>query len=119
MRFVEKSDKKSIDAILIHYSGISTASSSGWSYRRPRLKVETYGHHNRDMNAKLYRSCTAPLDVLKIRLQLQIYSLSDPLSNRNSARVARYSIGNTFKKILHDEGITVGSDQAVESAAGH
>ena len=29
------------------------------------------------------RFCIAPLDVVKIRLQLQIHSLSDPLSHRS------------------------------------
>ncbi|KAF6236527.1 hypothetical protein HO173_005308 [Letharia columbiana] len=56
--------------------------------------------------AAIAESCIAPLDVLKIRLQLQIHSLSDPLSSRDSARAARYGIGNTFKSILLDEGIT-------------
>ena len=50
------------------------------------------------------RLCIAPLDVLKIRLQLQIHSLSDPL---DAACKARYGTIATFKNILRDEGITV------------
>ena len=68
---------------------------------------------------KSYRSCIAPLDVLKIRLQLQIHSVSDPFSSRRSARAASYGISDTFRNIIRDEGITVGTDQGAESAAGH
>ena len=68
--------------------------------------------------AELHRSCIAPLDVLKIRLQLQIHSLSDPVSTRGSARAARPGIGGTFMDIVRNEGITVGLDQRVEHAAG-
>lgn len=49
----------------------------------------------------------APLDVLKIRLQLQIHSLSDPLSTRTTAGKIRPSTVNTFKEILVNEGVTV------------
>ena len=54
------------------------------------------------------RFCIAPLDVLKIRLQLQIHSLSDPL---NAVRKARYGTAATFKNILRDEGVTVNDSQ--------
>lgn len=42
--------------------------------------------------------------MLKIRLQLQIHSLSDPL---DAARKARYGTVATFRNILRDEGVTV------------
>jgi solute carrier family 25 thiamine pyrophosphate transporter 19 len=48
----------------------------------------------------------APLDVIKIRLQLQIHSLSDPLSVRNvHGPVYKGTLG-TLKQILRQEGIT-------------
>ncbi|KAF1996812.1 mitochondrial carrier [Amniculicola lignicola CBS 123094] len=52
------------------------------------------------------RFVIAPLDVIKIRLQLQVHSLSDPLSVRGiTGPVYKGTIG-TLKKILRDEGIT-------------
>lgn len=52
------------------------------------------------------RFCIAPLDVLKIRLQLQIHALPDPSSSRtNVSQVQRGTI-RTFKSILRDEGVT-------------
>lgn len=52
------------------------------------------------------RFVIAPLDVIKIRLQLQIHSLSDPLSVRNvNGPVYKGTLG-TLKQILHEEGIT-------------
>ncbi|KAK4697615.1 hypothetical protein P7C71_g488, partial [Lecanoromycetidae sp. Uapishka_2] len=48
----------------------------------------------------------APLDVLKIRLQLQNHSLVDTLSRRDKAGKARYSAVGTYKTILRNEGIT-------------
>jgi len=48
----------------------------------------------------------APLDVVKIRLQLQIHSLSDPLSVRNvNGPVYKGTLG-TIKQILQQEGVT-------------
>lgn len=48
----------------------------------------------------------APLDVIKIRLQLQIHSLSDPLSYRGlDGPVYKGTLG-TLKQILRQEGIT-------------
>lgn len=48
----------------------------------------------------------APLDVIKIRLQLQIHSLSDPLSVKNvNGPVYKGTLG-TLKQILQEEGIT-------------
>jgi solute carrier family 25 thiamine pyrophosphate transporter 19 len=48
----------------------------------------------------------APLDVIKIRLQLQIHSLSDPTSYRGvNGPVYKGTLG-TFKQILREEGIT-------------
>lgn len=48
----------------------------------------------------------APLDVIKIRLQLQVHSLSDPLSVRGvNGPVYKGTLG-TLKYILREEGIT-------------
>jgi solute carrier family 25 (mitochondrial thiamine pyrophosphate transporter), member 19 len=48
----------------------------------------------------------APLDVIKIRLQLQIHSLSDPLSYHNvNGPVYKGTLG-TLKRILREEGLT-------------
>jgi solute carrier family 25 thiamine pyrophosphate transporter 19 len=48
----------------------------------------------------------APLDVIKIRLQLQIHSLSDPLSYRGlQGPVYKGTLG-TLKQILREEGLT-------------
>ncbi|KAJ4372513.1 mitochondrial thiamine pyrophosphate transporter [Neocucurbitaria cava] len=48
----------------------------------------------------------APLDVIKIRLQLQIHSLSDPLSVRDvNGPVYKGTLG-TLKQILREEGVT-------------
>jgi len=53
------------------------------------------------------RFCVAPLDVLKIRLQLQIHSLSDPLSHQHLRGGPVYKgIAGTLKQILREEGIT-------------
>lgn len=52
----------------------------------------------------------APLDVLKIRLQLQIHTLSDPSSQASASaagHLLRRGTIQTFKRILHDEGVTV------------
>lgn len=51
------------------------------------------------------RFCVAPLDVIKIRLQLQIHSLSDPLSPSKPRPIYTSTLG-TFKSILREEGIT-------------
>lgn len=48
----------------------------------------------------------APLDVIKIRLQLQIHSLSDPTSYHGvNGPVYKGTLG-TFRQILREEGIT-------------
>ena len=108
----------SVDTMLTGYPGISTASSSRRRNSGPRLEVEIYGHREQiGLIAESYRFCIAPLDVLKIRLQLQIYPLPDPSSSGDKARVAQYGIGNTFKSIVRNEGIRVGPDQSVRSAA--
>lgn len=118
MRYVEHHGYIfSIDAMLTGYSGISTASSSRRRDCGPRLEVVTSGHRRQiGMIAEPYRFCIAPLDVLKIRLQLQIYPLPDPSSSGDKARVAQYGIGNTFKSIVRNEGIRVGPDQSVRTA---
>jgi hypothetical protein len=56
------------------------------------------------------RFVVAPLDVIKIRLQLQIHSLSDPLSRQRAIVGPTYkgTIG-TLKHILREEGLTVSS----------
>lgn len=51
--------------------------------------------------------CIAPLDVIKIRLQLQTHSLSDPLSHYGySGPVYKGTLG-TLRAILQQEGLTV------------
>ncbi|KAF2281336.1 mitochondrial carrier [Westerdykella ornata] len=51
------------------------------------------------------RFVIAPLDVIKIRLQLQVHSLSDPLSVHGiKGPIYRGTLG-TFKDIVRDEGI--------------
>ncbi|KAF2634349.1 mitochondrial thiamine pyrophosphate carrier 1 [Massarina eburnea CBS 473.64] len=52
------------------------------------------------------RFVIAPLDVIKIRLQLQVHSLSDPLSHRGvDGPIYKGTIG-TLKRILREEGLT-------------
>ncbi|KAL7789437.1 mitochondrial carrier [Trichoderma ceciliae] len=51
------------------------------------------------------RFIVAPLDVVKIRLQLQPYSLSDPLAPLREAPAYRGTV-HTIKHILKHEGIT-------------
>ncbi|KAL7912096.1 mitochondrial carrier [Trichoderma velutinum] len=51
------------------------------------------------------RFIVAPLDVVKIRLQLQPYSLSDPLAPLREAPAYR-GTGHTLKHILKHEGLT-------------
>ncbi|KAF2750979.1 mitochondrial deoxynucleotide carrier [Sporormia fimetaria CBS 119925] len=52
------------------------------------------------------RFVIAPLDVIKIRLQLQVHSMSDPTSIRDlKGPVYRGTLG-TLKHILREEGIT-------------
>ncbi len=104
-------------ATLLTASGFEDAGSDGRSYRRPCVTV---GNHTR-LRAILSRSwrsrfCIAPLDVLKIRLQLRIYSLSDPI---DAARKARYGTVATFKNILRDEGATVRIVLAKATAQRH
>ncbi|KAI9824268.1 MAG: mitochondrial thiamine pyrophosphate transporter [Thelocarpon impressellum] len=50
--------------------------------------------------------CIAPLDVVKIRLQLQTHSLSDPLTHRNVKGPIYKGTLPTIKTILKDEGLT-------------
>ena len=51
------------------------------------------------------RFCIAPLDVLKIRLQLQIHSLNEPLSARTTLGKTPRTAVDTCKKILREEGL--------------
>ena len=55
----------------------------------------------------MLRFCVAPLDVLKIRLQLQTHSLSDPLSIREHRGPVYSGTWHTFRTIVKDEGVTV------------
>ncbi|KAL3467324.1 mitochondrial carrier domain-containing protein [Aspergillus heterothallicus] len=52
------------------------------------------------------RFCIAPLDVVKIRLQLQIHSLSDPTSHAHITGPVYKGTLSTIKTILREEGIT-------------
>ena len=52
------------------------------------------------------RFCVAPLDVVKIRLQLQPHSLSDPLSYRDVTGPTYKGIIPTLRTIARQEGIT-------------
>lgn len=64
-----------------------------------RRKSETDGYKS--------RFCIAPLDVVKIRLQLQIHSLSDPLSHRDVKGPIYKGTISTLVAIARQEGITV------------
>ena len=57
--------------------------------------------------SSINRFCIAPLDVVKIRLQLQSHSLSDPLTKRNVTGPIYKGTLPTLKAILEQEGITV------------
>ncbi|PYI09679.1 mitochondrial carrier [Aspergillus sclerotiicarbonarius CBS 121057] len=52
------------------------------------------------------RFCVAPLDVVKIRLQLQIHSLSDPTSHHNVTGPIYKGTLSTMRAIIRQEGIT-------------
>lgn len=53
------------------------------------------------------RFCIAPLDVVKIRLQLQIHSLSDPASHRTVVGPVYKGTLPTLRAIAREEGIKV------------
>lgn len=53
------------------------------------------------------RFCIAPLDVVKIRLQLQVHSLSDPASHHNVNGPVYKGTLSTMQAIVRQEGITV------------
>ena len=53
------------------------------------------------------RFCIAPLDVVKIRLQLQVHSLSDPLSHTDVRGPVYKGTLSTLKTIVREEGVTV------------
>jgi solute carrier family 25 thiamine pyrophosphate transporter 19 len=53
------------------------------------------------------RFCIAPLDVVKIRLQLQIHSLSDPLTRHLANGPVYKGTLSTMQAIVKHEGITV------------
>ncbi|KAJ5273643.1 mitochondrial thiamine pyrophosphate transporter [Penicillium angulare] len=52
------------------------------------------------------RFCIAPLDVVKIRLQLQIHSLSDPASHASIEGPVYKGTLSTMRAIVRQEGIT-------------
>ncbi|KAJ5521144.1 hypothetical protein N7463_001597 [Penicillium fimorum] len=52
------------------------------------------------------RFCIAPLDVVKIRLQLQIHSLSDPASHQSVNGPVYKGTLSTMRTIMKQEGIT-------------
>ncbi|KAF7594982.1 mitochondrial thiamine pyrophosphate transporter [Aspergillus hancockii] len=52
------------------------------------------------------RFCVAPLDVVKIRLQLQIHSLSDPTSHHGIQGPIYKGTLSTIRSILRTEGLT-------------
>ncbi|KAJ5703202.1 Mitochondrial thiamine pyrophosphate carrier 1 [Penicillium malachiteum] len=52
------------------------------------------------------RFCIAPLDVVKIRLQLQIHSLSDPASHSTVVGPVYKGTLSTMRAIVRQEGIT-------------
>ncbi|KAF2109475.1 mitochondrial deoxynucleotide carrier [Lophiotrema nucula] len=52
------------------------------------------------------RFVIAPLDVIKIRLQLQVHSMSDPTSMRGIAGPVYKGTLGTLKQILREEGLT-------------
>ncbi|KAJ5190060.1 Mitochondrial carrier protein [Penicillium cf. griseofulvum] len=52
------------------------------------------------------RFCIAPLDVVKIRLQLQIHSLSDPASHLSVKGPVYKGTLSTMRTIMKQEGIT-------------
>ncbi|KAI1090617.1 mitochondrial thiamine pyrophosphate carrier 1 [Rostrohypoxylon terebratum] len=68
-----------------------------------RLQVVTAGA----TAGLISRFVVAPLDVVKIRLQLQIHSLSDPLSqvDLRGSPIYKGTIG-TFRHIVANEGVT-------------
>lgn len=77
------------------------------------------GHHLKDEGSRLQvmlaggsaglisRFCIAPLDVVKIRLQLQIHSLSDPVSHHSVSGPVYKGTLSTMREIVRQEGITV------------
>ncbi|KAL1975916.1 hypothetical protein VTN31DRAFT_4308 [Thermomyces dupontii] len=52
------------------------------------------------------RFCTAPLDVIKIRLQLQVHSLTDPTSIQGIQGPVYKGTLRTARTIIREEGIT-------------
>ena len=51
--------------------------------------------------------CIAPLDVLKIRLQLQVHPLAGSETQLRNYRRVSSGAFSTFKSILLEEGVTV------------
>lgn len=89
-------------------SGLETAGVSRWSSCRIVFSVteglSTYRIRATDFHLSF---CVAPLDVLKIRLQLQIQTLPDPSSSHSIVSEVQRGTISTFKSIVRDEGVTV------------
>jgi solute carrier family 25 (mitochondrial thiamine pyrophosphate transporter), member 19 len=90
-----------------------------------RLKDEVHAHHSKTSHpltliqgskkqvilaggiaGLVSRFCVAPLDVVKIRLQLQTHSLSDPVSHRGVNGPIYKGTLSTLQAIVRQEGIT-------------
>ena len=83
------------------------------------LDMSAGGEHLKDEGTKrqvvlaggtaglISRFCIAPQDVVKIRLQLQIHSLSDPTSHSTVVGPVYKGTLSTMRKIAREEGITV------------
>ena len=68
--------------------------------------VVTFSSHTNHTLTGCNRFVIAPLDVIKIRLQLQVHSLSDPLSTRTIQGPTYKGTIGTLKYILREEGLT-------------
>lgn len=86
--------------------GYTGAGYPRWRNCRTRLKVLSTNFQLAGIFLIRIRFCVAPLDVIKIRLQLQIHSLSDPLSYPPAGRPIYKGIFGTLKQIFRDEGLT-------------
>ena len=99
-------------------SGLETAGVSRWSSCRivfsvtEGLSASAYGIRATDFHLSF---CIAPLDVLKIRLQLQIQTLPDPSSSHSVVSEIQRGTISTFKSIVRDEGVTVHLNHPVAS----
>lgn len=97
-------------ALLTGLLGLSTPGCHGRSHGRLDRSVSLLYHSvNNDqrlINCMCNSFVIAPLDVVKIRLQLQTHSLSDPLSHQHIRGPIYKGTIPTIKTILANEGIT-------------